>query len=109
MKAYEYKDDKGKSIAACDIPADMKDEAQKLHDSMVESVVECDDDLMNKFFEGEEITAAELKGALKKGIAANQIKPMLLADGLMMKLSASHRFTFSGLPVVFLFTFLGRQ
>lgn len=82
MKAYEYKDDKGKSIAACDIPADMKDEAQKLHDSMVESVVECDDDLMNKFFEGEEITAAELKSALKKGIAANQIKPMLTVMSL---------------------------
>ena len=82
MKAYEYKDDKGKSISACDIPADMKDEAQKLHDSMVESVVECDDDLMNKFFEGEEITAAELKSALKKGIAANQIKPMLTVMSL---------------------------
>ena len=77
MKAYEYKDDKGKAITTCDIPADMADEAQKLHDAMVESVVECDDDLMNKFFEGEDISAEELRAAVKKGIAANQIKPML--------------------------------
>ena len=41
MKAYEYKDDKGKAIEEKDIPADMKDEAQKLHDQMIESVVEC--------------------------------------------------------------------
>ena len=40
MKAYEYTDDKGKAIKAQDIPADMKDEAQKLHDQMIESVVE---------------------------------------------------------------------
>ena len=83
MKAYEYTDDKGKAIKVQDIPADMKDEAQKLHDQMIESVVECDDDLMNKYFEGEEITAAELKAALSKGIASNQIKPML--SGMSLK------------------------
>jgi elongation factor G len=83
MKAYEYKDDKGKSVEEKDIPADMKDEAQKLHDQMIESVVECDDDLMNKYFEGEEITADELKAALKKGIAKNEIKPML--SGMSLK------------------------
>ncbi len=71
MKAYEYTDDKGKAVKVQDIPADMKDEAQKLHDQMLESVVECDDDLMNKYFEGEDITADELKAALAKGIASD--------------------------------------
>ena len=83
MKAYEYTDDKGKAVKVQDIPADMKDEAQKLHDQMLESVVECDDDLMNKYFEGEDITAGELKAALAKGIASNQIKPML--SGMSLK------------------------
>ena len=83
MKAYEFKDDKGKSVAVVDIPADEKDNAQTLREQMVESIVECDEDLMNKFFEGEEISAAELKAALKKGIANNEIKPLL--SGMSLK------------------------
>ncbi len=83
MKAYEFTDDKGKAVKVQDIPADQKDFAQTLHDQMIESIVECDEDLMNKFFEGEEITAEELKKTLRKGIANNEIKP--LVSGMALK------------------------
>ncbi len=77
MKAYAYSDDKGKTFQAQDIPADQMDFVNSLREPMVESIVECDEDLMNKFFEGEEISAAELKAALKKGVANNEIKPLI--------------------------------
>ncbi|MDD3001639.1 MAG: elongation factor G, partial [Candidatus Riflebacteria bacterium] len=83
MKAYEYTDDKGKDIKVQDIPADYAAYAQALHDQMVESIVECDESLMNKFFEGEDISAEELKATLKKGIASNEIKPVV--SGMALK------------------------
>ncbi|RCK80670.1 MAG: Translation elongation factor G-related protein [Candidatus Ozemobacter sibiricus] len=82
MKAYAYTDDTGKKVEEKEIPADLKDLAQKLHDSMVESIVECDDALMEKFFGGETISVAELKAAIRKGLAANAIKPMLCGMAL---------------------------
>ncbi len=82
MKAYAYTDDTGKKVEEQEIPADLKDLAQKLHDSMVESIVECDDTLMEKFFGGEAIALPELKAAIKKGLAANAIKPMLCGMSL---------------------------
>jgi elongation factor G len=53
------------------------DLVNSLREPMIESIVECDEELMNKFFEGEEITPAELKSALKKGVANNEIKPLV--------------------------------
>jgi elongation factor G len=83
MKAYAYKDDKGKSIEVTDIPADQMDLVKSLREPMVESIVECDEALMEKFFEGNEISPAELRAALKKGIAKNEIKPLL--SGMALK------------------------
>ncbi|MFZ5953401.1 MAG: elongation factor G [Candidatus Rifleibacteriota bacterium] len=82
-KAYAYTDDKGKTFQAVDIPADQKDFVASLREPMVESIVECDEELMNKFFEGEEISPTELRSALRKGIAKNEIKP--LVSGMTLK------------------------
>jgi elongation factor G len=83
MKAYAYTDDKGKAIEVKDVPADQLDYAKALREPMVESIVECDEELMEKFFEGAEISAAELRGALRKGIAKNEIKPLI--SGMSLK------------------------
>lgn len=77
MKAYAYTDDKGKAVEVKDIPADMMDYATSMREPMVESIVECDEALMEKFFEGNEISAAELRSAIRKGIAKNEIKPLI--------------------------------
>lgn len=82
MKAYEYVDETGKKVIEKDIPSEFKDLAQKLKESMIESIVECDDKLMEKYFGGEEITVDELKNAIRKGLAGNQIKPMLCGMAL---------------------------
>ncbi|MBF0545628.1 MAG: elongation factor G [Candidatus Riflebacteria bacterium] len=77
MKAYYYADETGKKVEVKDIPADQKEFAAKVRESSVESIVECDDELLNKFFDGQTITNAELRGAIAKGLAKNMIKPLL--------------------------------
>ncbi len=76
MKAYVYYDDLGKDIRVEDIPEDMAELAQKYHDEMVEHVAEQDDALMEKFFEGEELSIDEIKTCIRKATIANAMVPV---------------------------------
>ena len=76
MKADVYYDDLGKDMRVEDIPADMMDMAQEYHDAMVESIAETDDELLDKFFNGEEITVEELRAALRRATIDNKIVPV---------------------------------
>ena len=76
MKAYIYNDSKGEDISIEDIPEDMKDEAEIAHTELVEKIVEFDDDLMEKYLEGEEPSIDELKAALRKATIANEGVPV---------------------------------
>ena len=67
MKAYIYNDDKGNDITICDIPEDMKEQAEEYHTELIEKICELDDDLMMQYLEGEEIAVDDLKAALRKG------------------------------------------
>ncbi len=77
MKAYYYNDDKGIDITVTDIPDDMKELAQKYHDELIEHVAEQDDDLLEKFFEGEELTLEEIKSCIRKATIANTMVPVV--------------------------------
>ena len=59
MKAEVYYDDLGKDMREEEIPEDMKELAQKYHDELIEAVAEQDDDLMEKYFGGEELTVEQ--------------------------------------------------
>ncbi len=76
MKADVYYDDLGKDMRVEDIPADMLEMAEEYRANMVESICETDDALMDKFFNEEEITTAELKAALRKATLDNKIVPV---------------------------------
>ncbi|MCD7731107.1 MAG: elongation factor G [Oscillospiraceae bacterium] len=76
MKAYVYYDDLGKDIRVEDIPADMVDKANEYHDKLLEAVAEQDDEIMNKYFEGEEITIEEIKKCIRKATIANEMVPV---------------------------------
>ena len=76
MKAYIYNDNKGENISVEDIPADMQDEAEEWHTKMVEQICDLDEDLMEKYLEGEEPTVEELKAALRKGTCENLAVPV---------------------------------
>lgn len=67
MKAEIYKDDLGEQIEITDIPDDMKEEAESYRDKMLEALSEVDENLMEKYLEGEEITIEEIKAAIRKG------------------------------------------
>ena len=66
-QAYIYNDEKGDDITVCDIPEDMKEQAEEYHTELIEKICELDDDLMMQYLEGEEIAVEDLKAALRKG------------------------------------------
>ena len=76
MEAEVYYDDKGLDIRIEPIPDDMKELAQKYHDELIEAVAEQDDALMEKFFEGEELTIDEIKTCIRKATIANEMVPV---------------------------------
>lgn len=76
MKAEVYYDDLGVDVREEEIPADMVELANKYHDSLLEEVCGLDDELMEKYFEGEEITVAELKKVIRKATIDNEIVPI---------------------------------
>ena len=76
MKAEVYYDDKGLDIRIEDIPEDMKEIAQKYHEELIEAVAEQDDELMMKFFDGEELTVDEIKTCIRKATIANKMVPV---------------------------------
>ena len=77
MEADVYYDDLGKDMRVEEIPADMKDLAEEYREKMIEAICETDEELMEKYFEGEEISIEELKVALRKATIANQIVPVV--------------------------------
>ncbi len=76
MKAYIYNDKEGKDITITDIPDNMKDEAETYHTELIEKICDFDEDLMEKYLEGEEPSIDELKAALRKGTVTNQGVPV---------------------------------
>ena len=77
MEADVYYDDLGKDMRVEPIPEDMKEQAQTYREQMVEAIASTDDELMEKYLEGEEISVNELKAALRKACIANEIVPIV--------------------------------
>ena len=77
MQADVYYDDLGKDMRVEPIPEDMMEKAEEYHNNMIESICETDEELFNKYCEGEEISIEELKEALRKATIANKIVPVV--------------------------------
>ncbi|MBN1152834.1 MAG: elongation factor G [Dehalococcoidia bacterium] len=65
-----------------DVPAELKDSALSLRDKLVETVVEVDDDLMNKYLEGGELSTAEIADAVRRATSAGVAVPVVVASAL---------------------------
>ncbi len=76
MDAEVYYDDMGNDVRHEEIPDDMKELAQKYHDELIESVAEQDEALMEKYFEGEELTIDEIKSTIRKATCAGEMVPI---------------------------------
>ena len=77
MNADVYYDDLGKDMRVEDIPADMKELAEKYRTELLEAVSEQDEEIMNKYLEGEEITVEEIKKCIRKACIANDMVPVV--------------------------------
>jgi elongation factor G len=85
MRAYIYNDDVGNDISEVDIPEEVQENADKFRLKLVESVAETDDALTEKYLEGEALTEAEIRQALRKGTIDGSIVPMLCGSAFKNK------------------------
>ncbi|MCI6989258.1 MAG: elongation factor G [Campylobacter sp.] len=86
MKALVWEDDKTPTnYTEKEIPADLLDKAKEYREKMIEAVAETDETLMEKFFEGEELSVDEIKVGIKKGCLSLQLVPMLCGTAFKNK------------------------
>lgn len=76
MKADIYYDDLGKDVREEDIPEDMRDLAAKYHAELLEHVAEQDDELLEKYLGGEELSIEEIKKCIRKSTIENTMVPI---------------------------------
>jgi len=82
MKALIYTDEIGMTWEEREIPADLKEKAEKYHHELLEAIADQDDDLLHKYLEGEEITVDEMKKALRMGVLKAAFVPILCGASL---------------------------
>ncbi|AFT81065.1 elongation factor G [Leuconostoc carnosum] len=92
-EAYYPVDDLGEKWEPREIPAELKDLADEKHNTLIEAVADVDDELMEKYLEGEEISVDELKAAIRRATLALQFYPVLAGSaykdkGVQMMLDA---------------------
>ena len=86
MKAIVYTGDTADSpIEIQDIPAELKDKAEEYHAKLVEMAVEMDDQAMEDYFEGKEISTKTLKKCIRKGTLAMSFVPVLCGTAFKNK------------------------
>ena len=86
MKEYLFKDETmGADYDITEIRAELAEKAEEAREHMIESVVETDDELMEKYFGGEEITEEEIKKALRTATIAGTVVPVLCGTAFKNK------------------------
>lgn len=83
--AIIYKDELGVNVEITDIPDDMKKIAEEARTTLIEAVSDFDDTIMEEFLDGKEITAEELKPAIRKATIALKMVPVLCGSSYRNK------------------------
>ena len=79
MKAYEFDGRKTKEVP---VPADLADKAASIREAIIENAAENDETLMEKYFEGQELSKDDILKGLKAGIAQGDVVPVFIAAGV---------------------------
>ena len=82
MKAYEYDGKQEEEAKEIEIPADLKDEAEARRADLIETVAEYDDEVMEKYLEGEELTVEDIKKCIRKGTLEVKFFPVMCGTAL---------------------------
>ena len=77
MKAEIYYDDEGKDVRVEEIPEALREQADEYRQILIEAVAEQDETLLEKFFNGEELSLDEINVAIRKATIANDMTPVL--------------------------------
>ncbi|MFS0562417.1 elongation factor G [Terribacillus sp. 179-K 1B1 HS] len=85
MEAHFYLDDLGQKFETRDIPADMQDLVDEYRTNLIEAVAEQDEDLMERYLEGEEISNEELKQAVRKATLSVEFYPVFCGSAFKNK------------------------
>ena len=85
MKAIFYGNDLGTDIQVREIPEEFKAQAEEYREKLVEAVAELDEDLMEKYFAGEELTIEELKAGIRKATLSVQFYPVICGTAFKNK------------------------
>ncbi len=80
MKAYTYAAIEDNKLTEEEIPADMLEAAKKYREELIEKVAEFDDEVLQKYLEGAELSEADIKKAIRKGVIAVKFFPILGGD-----------------------------
>jgi len=83
MKAYTYEGIDDNKLKEGEIPAEMKDMADKYREKLIEAVAEFDDAVLEKYLEGVDLSEAEIKKAIRKGVVTGKFFPILGGDNRM--------------------------
>lgn len=82
MKYHTFEGEHGENHEIADIPAELADEASMAREEMIEKISGFDDDVAMKYLEGEELSVAEIKKAIRAGVIANNLYPILCGSAL---------------------------
>ncbi|GAA0304547.1 elongation factor G [Gracilibacillus halotolerans] len=85
MEAFYYEDDLGTRTEAKPIPDDLKDKAEELRTNLIEAVAELDEDLMERYLEGEEISNDELRKAVRSATLSVEFFPVFCGSAFKNK------------------------
>ena len=82
LKAYHYDGDQHENATEIEIPAELKSIAEEKRMELIETVSMFDDELMEKYLEGNELSVEEIKAAIRKGVIAGEFYPVLCGTAL---------------------------
>lgn len=85
MNAVFYGNDLGTDIEVREIPEEYRAQAEEYHEKLVEAVAELDEELMEKYLSGEEISKEELKAAIRKGTVNVEFYPVICGSAFKNK------------------------
>jgi len=85
MKAYYYKGDENETAEVKDIPADLIDKANQYRNIMMDEVVSFDDNCMNKYLNGEQLSVDEIKMCIRKGTLTSNFFPVICGSSFKNK------------------------
>ena len=83
MKAYRYAKDGSGKFEESDIPGDMEDMVTERREKMIENIVEADDQVMEKYLEGQELTPQEVEETFIKGVKSGLLVPVVCGSATL--------------------------